>query len=94
MCFQMMCSSCLQGTHVRETGRYFSGRWTSPFLKTGDTIALSQSFGSFPVSIDSWKMKRIAGASWRVQVFSRMLGNKVLWLCSACFVPVQQDVGE
>ena len=36
-------------------------------------FVLSQSSGSFPVSMDAWKMVAIAGASWGAQVFNIML---------------------
>ena len=36
-------------------------------------FVLSQSSGSFPVSMDAWKMVAIAGASWGAQVFNMML---------------------
>ena len=53
----MMCSRILHGTDVRETGRYFSGRCLSPFLKMADTFAVRQSEGKTAVSNDRWKLE-------------------------------------
>ena len=46
-----MCSSSLQG----PLGGSFLADRHHPSLKTGDTLAFSQSFGTFPVSVDSWR---------------------------------------
>ena len=71
-----MCSSNLRETQVKDTGMKFSGRWTSPFLKTAAKLALNQSLGSFPLSIEHWKIAHIYGASWWAQVFRQLLRVK------------------
>ena len=38
----------LNMTEVKETGRYFSGWFFSPFLKTGATLAVFQPFEITP----------------------------------------------
>ena len=50
-----MCSSNLQGTQVRETGRQLHASDLSLFLKRGQIFARDHSFGISPVSIDCWK---------------------------------------
>ena len=50
----IMCSSNLQGTQVKETGRYLHASDLSLFLKRGQISARDHSFGISPVSID-WK---------------------------------------
>ena len=52
-----MCSSNLQGTQVKETGRYLQARDLSPFLNRGQMFARDHSLGSSPLSIDCWMEK-------------------------------------
>jgi hypothetical protein len=52
MFLAMICSSILQQTDVSEIGRYFSAADFSPFLHTGETLAVRQSAGTSPVSKD------------------------------------------
>ena len=50
-----MCSSYLQGTQVKETGRQLQARDLSPFLNRGQMFARGHSLGISPLSIDCWK---------------------------------------
>ena len=50
-----MCSSNLQGTQVKETGRLLHASDLSLFLKRGQIFARDHSFGISPVSTDCWK---------------------------------------
>jgi hypothetical protein len=52
MFLAMICSSILQQTDVSEIGRHFSAADFSPFLHTGETLAVRQSAGTSPVSKD------------------------------------------
>ena len=56
-----MCSSNLQGTQVKETGRYLHASDLSLFLKRGQIFARDHFFGISPVSIDGWKRWADAG---------------------------------
>ena len=47
-----MCSSNLQGTQVKETGRFVQARDLSPFLNSGQMFARDHSLGISPLSID------------------------------------------
>ena len=47
-----MCSSNLQGTQVKETGRLLQARDISPFLNSGQMFAKDHSLGISPLSID------------------------------------------
>ena len=47
-----MCSSNLQGTQVKETGRYLQVRDLSPSLNSGQMFARDHSLGFSPLSID------------------------------------------
>ena len=47
-----MCSSNLQGTQVKETGRQLQARDLSHFLNSGQMFARDHSFGISPLSID------------------------------------------
>ena len=56
----LSCSSQVDGHHL--------------FLKTEAMLALNQSLGSFPLSIEHWRIAHIVGTSWWAQVFSIMFG--------------------
>ena len=56
----LSCSSQVDGHHL--------------FLKTEAMLALNQSLGSFPLSVEHWKIAHIVGTSWWAQVFSIMFG--------------------
>ena len=49
-----MCFSNLQGTQVKETGRYLQASDLSPFLNKGIMFASVHSLGIPPESIDCW----------------------------------------
>ena len=50
-----MCSSNLQGTQVKETGRKLQARDLSPFLNWGQMFARDHSLGISTLSIYCWK---------------------------------------
>ena len=56
-----MCSSNLQGTQFKGTGRSLHASDLSLFLKSGQIFARDHSFGISPVSIDCWKRWAITG---------------------------------
>ena len=47
-----MCTSNLQGTQVKETGRQLQARGLSPFLNSGKMFTRDHSLGISPLSID------------------------------------------
>ena len=51
-----MCSSILETTDVKDTGRWLAGFERSAFLKIGTTLAVFQSAGTTPVFKESWKI--------------------------------------
>ena len=52
---QTMCSSNLQATQFKETGRYLIASDLSPFLNRGLMFASFYSLGTSPESTDCWK---------------------------------------
>ena len=74
MLLQTMCSRSLHMTEVKETGRYFSGRFFSPFLKTGATLAVFQSFEITTLPRETGKKTAGTGAISAESSISNLVG--------------------